>query len=434
MQVTVEATGGLGRKMTVKVPAARIDLEVEKRLNSMCQRVKIHGFRPGKVPFRVVKQRFGNQVQQEVMNEVLLSSYQEAVTQQKLRPAGGPRITPGTMGAGKGLTYTVTFEVLPEIELASIERLIINKPTVEITEADIDGTIEKLQKQRKTWQEVTRAAKPKDRLVIDFESQVNGEVVESGAGISLELGSGKLLTALEDQLIGALPGEARVLKASYPDTHQQKSIAGKVATFNVNVKTVSAPVLPEVNDELANSFGINEGGVQQLRKEIRETMERELAQKIKVVLKERVMSNLLDLNNVELPEVMVQEAISRAREQMIKILGQSDKTKFSDELFEQDARKRVALALLINEIVRTQAIALDEVKVQQMIESIASSYDDPQQIIHHYRSNERDMANIKALVMEEQVVEWVINKAKVNEENLSYDQLMLPAAAEINHG
>ena len=430
MQVIVEATSGLGRRMTVKVPADRIDPEVEKRLESMRKRVTIHGFRPGKVPFKVVKQRFGNQVQQEVTNEVLLSSYQEAVTQEKLRPAGGPSIEPGTMGAGKGLTYTVTFEVLPEIKLAPIENIEIKKPVAEVAEKDVDNTIEKLRKQRKTWQEVSRAAEPEDRLVIDFESLINGEVVESGKGVTVELCSGRLLADLEEQLIGLQAGESKSVRVTYPETYQQKSIAGNVATFNVNVKGISSPVLPELDEELAESFGIKTGGIEQFRKELRETLERELAQKIKAILKERVMSNMLDHNQVALPDVMVQDEIIRAREQMMRVLGQKDKSKFPDEIFDEDARKRVALSLIINEIIRTKAIELDESKVQQLLENIASSYQDPQQIIRQYRDNEQQMANIKALAMEEQVVEWVLERAKIDEEHLSYDQLVFPVSTE----
>ena len=430
MQVTVEATSDLGRKMTVIVPADRIDPEVEKRLESMRKRVKIHGFRPGKVPFKVVKQRFGNQVQREVMNEVLLSSYQEAVTQEKLRPAGGPSIEPGAMGAGKGLTYTVTFEVLPEVKFAPVKELEIKRPVSEITETDIDNTIEKLCKQRRTWQEVSCAAKSEDRLVIDFESQIDGEVVDSGKGITVELGSGRLMAELEEQLIGLRAGETKTLQLTYPKMHQQTSVAGKAATWNVRVKAVSSPILPAIDDELAVSFGVEAGGIEQFRAEIRETMERELTQKIKAVLKQRVMSSLLDHNQMELPEVMVQDEISRARERMMKVLGHSDESKFADELFDEEARKRVSLSILINEIVRTQAIELDEVKVQQMLENIASNYEDSQQIIRHYRDNEQLMVNIKALVMEEQVVEWVLDRAKVNEEPLSYDQLISPVSVE----
>ncbi len=227
MQITVEATSNLGRKMTVEVPAERIDAEVKKRLKNMTQTVKIHGFRPGKVPLRIVKQRFGSQVYQEVANEMLASSYQDAVIQEKLRPAGGPHIEPTDQGQGEGLKYIATFEVYPDIELESVEELEIKKPIVEITEADVDNMLQKLREQRKTWQEVARDAALDDRVVIDFEGKVDGEPFEGGSAtdVSVDLGSGRMLKSFEDQLIGVTAGDERNIEVAYPDDYHKESLA-----------------------------------------------------------------------------------------------------------------------------------------------------------------------------------------------------------------
>ncbi len=432
MHVTVEATSDLGRKMTVEVPADRIDPEVEKRLESMRKRVKIHGFRPGKVPFKVVKQRFGSQVQREVVNEVLIATYQEAVTQENLRAVGGPHIDieANVLEAGKGLTYTATFEILPEIIFAPFDSMEITTPVAEVSELDIDNMIEKLRSQRKTWEKVSRSAETGDRVVIDFESRVDDEVVDSGKGISVELGSGRLLANLEDQLIGTSEGDIKNLQATYPENYSQKTLAGKMGMFTVHVKETLAAVLPDVDDELANSFGITTGGLQQFRQEIRKTMEREVVQKTKDNIKDQITSSLLALNQVELPEIMVREEFSRARQQMMKMLGQSDESKFPDKLFDEEVRKRLAISILLNEIIRTQEIKLDPAIVEEVLERVAANYEDPESIIRHYRSSEQHMARINALALEEQVIKWVLNKAAVSEKHMSYNELVFPDLSE----
>jgi trigger factor len=432
MYVTVEATSDLGRKMTVEVPADRIDPEVEKRLESMRKRVKIHGFRPGKVPFKVVKQRFGSQVQREVVNEVLIATYQEAVTQENLRAVGGPHIDieANVIEAGKGLTYTATFEILPEIIFAPFDSMEITAPVAEVSELDIDNMIEKLRSQRKTWEKVSRSSETGDRVVIDFESRVDDEVVDSGKGISVELGSGRLLANLEDQLIGTSEGDIKNLQATYPENYSQKTLAGKMGMFTVYVKETLAAVLPDVDDELANSFGIATGGLQQFRQEIRKTMEREVVQKTKDYIKDQITSSLLALNLVELPEIMVREEISHARQQMMKMLGQSDESKFPDKLFDEEVRKRLAISILLNEIIRTQQIELDPVIVEEVLERVAANYEDPENIIRHYRSSEQHMARINALALEEQVIKWVMNKATVSEKHMSYNELVFPDLSE----
>jgi trigger factor len=433
MYVTVESTSSLGRKMTVEVPAENVDSEVEKRLKSMSREVRIHGFRPGKVPYRVVKQRFGNQVQQEVIKELLRSSYQEAVIQEKLRPVGGPNIEPATsIGQGTGLKYTATFEVYPDFELASAEGLKIKRPVAQVTEQDIENMLDTLRERRKRWEKVERAAESGDQVVIDFKGEIEGQVFEDNKGenVAVELGRGQMLKEFEEQLIGVTEGDTKTLNVRYPENYSRSALQGKKALFDVTVKTVSASVLPDMNDEFARAYGVESGEIEQLRQDVRENMERELHQKIKAKIKKQVMDGLLTRNTMELPEILVSEEISHLREQAMQALRQTDTSKFPDSLFKEEARRRVSLGLIIGEIVTHQEIHLDNAKVQQHLENIAASYESPQQVISKLRSNEKSMAQIEAIVLEEQVVEWVMKHAEVIEENVSFEQMVSPKSVE----
>ena len=433
MHVTVESTSSLGRKMTVEVPAENVDSEVEKRLKSMSREVRIHGFRPGKVPYRVVKQRFGNQIQQEVTKELLRSSYQEAVIQEKLRPVGGPNIEPATsIGQGAGLKYTATFEVYPDFDLAPAEGLKIKKPVVQVTEQDIDTMLNTLRERRKRWEKVERAAGPGDQVVIDFEGEIEGQAFDDNKGknVAVELGRGQMLKEFEEQLIGVMEGDTKTLNVRYPENYSRSALQGKTVVFEVTVKTVSASVLPDVNDEFARAYGVESGEIEQLRKDVRENMERELHQKIKAKIKKQIMDGLLTLNAIELPEVLVSEGIGHLREQAMQAVRQTDPSKFPDSLFEEEARRRVSLGLIIGEIATHQEIHLDNAKVQQHLENITASYESPQQVISNLRSNNKAMAQIEAIVLEEQVVEWVMKHAEVTEENVSFEQMVNSESVE----
>jgi trigger factor len=430
MQVSLESTSSLGRKMTIEVPAERIDPEVEKRLKSMSQRVKLAGFRPGKVPFRIVKQRFGEQVLHEVTDEVLRASFQEAVTQKDLRPAGGPRIEPDVFGEGRGLKYTATFEVYPEFELANVEDMEIKRPQVEITEADVERTLESLRDQHKTWDTVERAAQKGDQVTIDFKGYIDGAPFAGGDGedLALEIGSGRMLTGFEDQLIGAAPGQTRRVQVTFPAEHHNKELAGKAAEFEVTVKRVAAPKLPLVDDEFAKSLGVEDESVDGLRKAVRANVERERDQRIRGRVKARVMDGLLQRYELELPEVLIKQEIERARHQMAERTGETDEGRFPDELFAEEARRRVKLGLIVGELVRRNGLKPDADKVQSNLQALASSYQDPQQVLSYYRRNRAAMANIEAMVLEDQVVDWVEARCKTVPEAMTFDELMNPAA------
>jgi trigger factor len=429
MQISLESTSNLGRKMTVEVSPDRIDPEVEKRLKAMSQRVKISGFRPGKVPFRIVKQRFGDQVLREVTGEVLRTSFQEAIAQQSLRPTGGPRLEPSELGEGRGLRYTATFEVYPDFELASVVGMEIKRPQAEVTDAEVDEMIEKLRAQHKIWDAVDRAAQKGDQVVIDFTGSINGQPFKGNEGkdLSFELGAEQMLDGFEDHLIGATAGDTKLIQLSFPDEHQNRALAGKTADFEVKVKQVSQPRLPALDDEFVKSLGIMEGGVDALREAARANMRRELEQKIKARIKTQAMDGLLQRIELELPETMVKEEIARLRKQAMENLGESDERRFTDELFAEEAGKRVKLGLIVGEIVRKHELKPDSKKVQQTLQALAGRAGDPQQMIDYYRQNPAAMANIEALVIEDQVVDWILAQANVVPEPMSFSELVAPA-------
>jgi trigger factor len=430
MQVLLESTSSLGRRMTVEVPPERIDPEVEKRLKSMSRRVKVAGFRPGKVPFRIVKQRFGEQVLQEVTDEVLRASFKEAVAQKELRPAGGPQIEPSELGDGRGLKYTATFEVYPEFELASLEDLEIKRPMVEITETDIDRMIENLCEQRKTWNVVDRPAQKGDQVLINFNGFIDGAPIEGGEGkdVSVELGSGRMLSDFEDRLIGARPEDDKKIQVSFPSDYPNAALAGQTADFEVKIKRVSEPKLPVVDDKFAKSFGVAQDGVEGLRKAIRANLEREREQRIEARIMTQVMDGLLQRNEVELPETMIKHEIARIRRQAMDNSDETDEGRVPDELFAEEARRRVKLGLIVGEIVRRHGLKPDGEKVQNTLQALASSYENPQQVIDYYRHNRAAMANIEAMVIENQVVDWILTRCKTKPEVMSFAELVNPPA------
>jgi trigger factor len=432
MQVLLESTSNLGRKMTVELPPERIDPEVDKRLKSMSRNVKVAGFRPGKVPLRIIKQRFGEKVLQEVTNEVLRVSFQEAIAQQALRPAGGPHIEPGGLGEGRGLRYTATFEVYPEFELASVEYLEIKRPVAEVTEADVDDMLQTLRKQRKTWEAVDRPAQEGDQVTVHFKGLIDGQPFEGGEGedLPIEIGSGRMLGNFEDQLVGVEPGDDRKVQVTFPSDYSKAELAGKTADFDVQVKNIAQPKLPEVDDEFAKSFGVPDGDVDSLRKALKTGMTRELDQKISARVKAQVMDGLLQRNKVQLPETMVQHEIARLRSQAMENFGQSDNSRVPDDLFVEEARRRVKLGLIMGEIVRKHELKPDGEKMQKALQTLASGYEDPQQVIDHYRHNRSAMANVEAMVLEDQVVQWVLARAKMIDEAMSFGSVVNSASSE----
>lgn len=426
MHVSVESTSTLGRKMKVEVPAERVEEEIAKRLQSMTRTVRVHGFRPGKVPLKVVRQRFGEQVKRDVMGELLQKTFLEALDRERLRPAGTPKIEAGDLAAQPSLEYTATFEVYPEVAVRGVDALEIRRPVVKIGAEGIDTVIDRLREQRRRWEPVSRPAQEGDQLTVDFTGTIEGEAFPGGEAedFSIELGSGRMIPGFEEQLIGAQAGEERTVEILFPDDYRDATLAGKKARFQVKVKEVAEPVLPAVDEAFAEGFGVKEGGVEAFRSEVRSNMERELRDKIKSKLKEQVMDGLLEHNPIEVPTPLVKEEIARMRRGAMEMVGSSDEDAFPDEQFEAAARKRVALGLLINEIVRHEGLKPEDEKIQSVLEGIASGYEDPQQVINYYRANREAMADVGALVLEEQVVDWVLGRAKVEDEPTTFQALV----------
>ncbi len=427
MQVSVEQTGSLERKLTVQVPAERIEDEVTNRLRNLARRVRMDGFRPGKVPFKVVQKRYDGQVRGEVLSDLVQQTLTEALRQENLQPAGGPRIEPKQMEPGQALEYSAVFEVYPQIELASLENAEVERPTAQVTDADVDKMLEKLRTQRATWDAVDREARDGDQVMVNFEGTIDGEVFSGGKGeqVPIVLGSGSMIEGFEAQLIGAKSGDHRTVEVRFPDDYRAQEVAGKDAKFEVDVKTVSEPVLPELDDDFARAFGVAEGGANALRSEVRGNMERELAQKLRSKTKEEVLERLRAANDIEVPKALVDEEITRLMAQATGKRPEELKgLNLPREVFEDRARQRVALGLLIGEVIKTNEVQLDAERVRETLERVASSYEDPEEVKQAYRKNPSLRNDLEAHVMEDQVVDLLLGQMKIKEKQLAFDEVM----------
>lgn len=429
MQFSVETTGNIDRKMTVAVPAANIDQEVEKRLKSMAGRVRIDGFRPGKVPFSVVKKRYQDSVRYEVVEKLLGSTFQEAAARENLRVAGLPAIDLKSMETGKDLEYVATFQVYPEITIAGVETLNITRPVSEVGEADLDKMVETIRKQSQEWQEVDRAAQDGDSVNIDFEGTVDGEAFAGGSAqdYAVELGAGRMLKDFESGLLGMKAGEEKTVDVMFPDDYHAEQLKGKTAQFKLSVKQVREPVLPEVNEEFIRKFGIEDGSVENFRAEVRKNMERELNNALKSQIKQQVMDGLAVLHTMDIPKALVEDEIRYVREEFAQNAGASaGGLNLPDELFVPQAERRVKLGLIVGEVIRQNGLQRDPSRVEAMLQSVASTYEDPQALVEYYRSNRQAMQTIEAAVMEEMIVDWVLEKASVTDEVRDFDSVMNP--------
>jgi trigger factor len=427
MQVSVQSGEGLERRMTVELPADEINQEVEKRLKKIARTVRMDGFRPGKVPMKILRTRYGLQVQQEVFGELIQSSYPGAVDQEKLRPAGAPKIEP-LLDQSQGnarFAYTAVFDVLPEIELASLSEQSIKRPAAEVVDADVDEMIERLRRQRQTWEEVERGAQDGDQVHISFKGTIDGEPFEGGeaSDVPVVLGSGMMVEGFEAGLVDASAGDKRSLELQFPDNYQVEKVAGKPVMFEVEVSKVAEPVLPELNEELAKSFGVESGDIGRFRDDIRGNMERELTQRIESKLKNQAMDTLLEAHKIEVPAALVEEEIDALRQQARQGTPAAGNMELPRNLFEEQAKRRVALGLIIAEVVKKNDLKVDPERVKSTIEEMAASYEDPQEVVNFYNSNQQQRASVESLVLENQVVEWVLEQARVEEEPSSFKEV-----------
>lgn len=429
MQVSVEAGEGLERRLLVDLPAARVAEMMDQKLRELARHVRLDGFRPGKVPMRTIRQRFGEQVRQETYGTLIQETLYEAVNQQKLLPAGEPQVQLRQASEEGGLGYTAVFEVMPEIRLAELSGQSVARPVAEVGEADVDEMLDKLRRQRTTWRDVDRGASDGDTVHIDFEGRIDGELFQGGAAkdVPLVLGSGAMIEGFESGLLGAKAGDERVLEVRFPDEYRAEHLAGKEASFTVKVNRVAEPVLPEIDEEFVKAFGVDAGTVEALREDVAKNMRHELRQKLRAITKERVMDALIAANPMDVPKALVDQEAERMKQQMVQDMqqrGQGSRMDLPAGVFADQARRRVHLGLLVAEIIAQEKLEASDDMVRETIAEFAESYENPQEVIDYYLQDKEARRGIENLVLENRVVEWALGQVQLAEESRSFAEVM----------
>ena len=431
MNVTVESTGALERRMRVEVPIERIENEVKSRLQSVGKTARVKGFRPGKVPARVVRQKYGKQIRQEVLGEIMQRSYTDAVVQEKLKPAGGPRIE--TEGEDdKNFTYVATFEVLPEVELKDLDKIKVDKPEIEIRDEDIEDMLLSLRRQRATWDEVERKAKDGDRVIVDFTGTLDGEEFQGGSGtdIPVVLGEGQMLADFEKGLKGMQPGEEKTINVKFPKDYPAEDLAGKKADFAIKMHKVTEEILPELNDEFAAAFNVTEGGLEQFRQDVRENMEREARQKVDADVREQVMNGLIEKNPIDVPQALVHEEMHSMQHEAMQRMGIEDHDKAPPmDNFREAADKRVRLGLLLRQVISEHDIKAGDDDIRARVEDMCSGYENADEMVNMYLNNPQVMQQIEPMVVEQKAVEWLMENGKTKAKKVTFKDYMNPPAS-----
>jgi trigger factor len=432
MQVTVESTGTLGRRMTVAVPAARLEKEFVSRIQRVSRTARFPGFRPGKAPMKMVEAQYGGQVMDEIVGDLIRSTFYEAVNEQGLKPAGGPNIEPKPVDRGHDFEYTATFEIYPDITRIEIQGSTIQRPVVNVTEEDVNRTIDTLRHQRVEWNAVERAAQNGDRVIIDFEGSIEGTVFEGGkaSNFPLVLGNQTLIEGFESGLIGLRAGESRTLDLSFPADYRNAQLAGKAVRFAVTVNQVTEPVLPEVNEAFARALGIEDGNVASFRSEVRANLERELADRVRRELRDQVFKALLEANTFDVPQTLeqaeIQNLIQMTRSNMAAQGIPANQVPTDPVLYAEQARSRVKLGLILAELAKVRGLKADPAKVRTRLAEQAASYDNPKEYVDwHYAKPER-LSQIEAQLIEDQAVDVLLETAKVEDKPMSFQELTQP--------
>ncbi|HPE81752.1 MAG: trigger factor [Sedimenticolaceae bacterium] len=429
MQVSIESGEGLEKRLLVDLPADRVAAVMDKKLQDLARHARLDGFRPGKVPMRTIKQRFGEQVRQEAYGALIQETLYEAASQQKLMPAGEPQVELREAAEEGGLGYTATFEVMPEVTVGDLSGQSVARPVAEVGESDIDEMIDKLRKQRTVWNDVERGAGDGDTVYMDFKGMIDGEVFEGGSAqnVPLVLGSGAMIPGFEAGLLGAKAGDERTLEVKFPDDYRAQHLAGKEATFEVKVLRVSEPKLPEIDEEFVKAFGVEAGTVEALRADVAKNMQHELTQKLKNITKEHVMDALIAANPLEIPKAMVNQEAERMKQQVVQDMqqrGQQSNMDLPASVFTDQAKRRVHLGLLVAEIINTQQIKAQEEQLRETIAAFAESYENPQEVVDYYMQDKSARASIENLVLENQVVDWVLSQVQVTDEPKTFAGIM----------
>ncbi|MFH8133679.1 trigger factor [Pantoea osteomyelitidis] len=428
MQVSVETTQGLGRRVTITVAADSIESAVKKELLDVAKKVRIDGFRKGKVPMHIVSQRYGASVRQDVLGDLMQRNFVDAIIKEKINPAGAPNYVPGEYKQGEDFTYAVEFEVYPEVELKGLDAIEVEKPVVEVTDADVDTMLETLRKQQASWKESDAAAEAEDRATIDFNGSVDGEEFEGGkaSDFVLAMGQGRMIPGFEEGIVGHKAGETFTIDVKFPDDYHAENLKGKDAKFEIVLKKVETRELPELTEEFIQRFGVEEGSVAGLRAEVRKNMERELKGAVRNRVKTQAIDGLVKANDIDVPSALIDGEIDVLRRQAAQRFGGNEKQalELPRELFEEQAKRRVVVGLLLGEVIRTHELKADEDRVKALIEEMASAYEDPQEVIEFYSKNNELMNNMRNVALEEQAVEAVLEKAKVTEKATDFQELM----------
>jgi trigger factor len=426
MQVTVSSVAGLERRLEVAIPAARVSEEIESRFKKLARTARLKGFRPGKAPLPVVRQQFGEQVQSEVVGDLLRETYAEAVSQQNLKPATDPRIEQISAEPGAEMRYVALIEVFPEFTVKPVSEITIEKPTAKVEDRDLEAMIETMRKQRPNFVEVARAAGEGDQVTVDFEGRIDGELFQGGSatGIPFVIGQGRMLKEFEDGAKGAKAGETKSVTVNFPADYGSEAVAGKTAIFTVTVQKVEEQQLPELNDEFCQAFGVNEGGIEALKTEVRESMERELEMAIRNKLRTQVLDKLHDANPIEVPNGMVAETVQSMQIDFARRMGLRDPKQLpAPESMQEPARRRVALGLVVGEIIRAQGIKVDRERVNARLNEAIGMHPNPDELRRQYIQNAEAMRQIESAALEDQLIDWVVSQAKVTEIASTFSEL-----------
>ena len=436
MQSNLEVIGSLERRIDLAVPIAVIETEVQNRLKRLAKNVKAPGFRPGKVPLGVVSKQHGPGVRQEVLGESLQKSFNAAIESHQLKIAGMPRFEPKESastesGAGQAeIRFTATFEVYPEVKVGNLSDASLKRPTVTVTDADVDSTLEILRTQRREFETVERPAQNGDLARFDFKGSLDGEPFEGSEAndFTTVVGEGRLLKAFEENLVGLSAGQSKGFDMTFPENYQAAHLAGKAVHFDVNMKEVKAPKLPEVNAEFAKSLGVEDGDISKLRDEVKANLRREAKRRIQARVKESVMELLLKNSNLDLPRSLVGLEIQRLQNMMRADIesrgGKAKEIPLSADMFKDQAERRVRLGLILAQVVESHGLGSKPEQVRALIDEYAQSYEDPQEVVHWYYQDPQRLHEVEALALEDNVVAWVVGQVKVDDVSTKFDELM----------